>query len=341
MSTEELVLIDTRSEPQALPTERLVPFKKIVNRILDTASPDDFKLQDEWQADTGGPVFAGLKFSSEESWLREFLIRFRANTWMFSGESASVLHNVIDRYKEGDRKAEENLHAVRNFFRDHFERMIQFLPEKFIYQPPLVGGEAGFKHQKYIINFDVVAYQERVALLFDYGVLQSFERKERSVYLEIGSGYGALASYFRRTFPSATIVLVDLPYSLTMAAFYFLLQEPREEFLLVGKDGTLKPSAVNLLLPSSFINIASQSVDLAVNTLSMAEMPQSTVSFYCKELTRLLSDRGVFFEQNADNRHLKFGNFGYVPPIVSQFFNRRCQYQRTNFRGAASLWYTS
>jgi hypothetical protein len=77
----------------------------------------------------------------------------------------------------------------------------------------------------------------------------------------------------------------------------------------------------NLVLPTMFANLPGGSVDLALNTLSMAEMPESTVSFYCRELLRILSGNGVFYEQNMDNRHVKFGNFGHVSPVVAKFFN--------------------
>jgi putative sugar O-methyltransferase len=181
-------------------------------------------------------------------------------------------------------------------------------------------------------------YQERVRLLFDYGLLQAFDRKERTVYLEIGSGYGALASYMRRTFADCTIILVDLPYSLAMAASYFLLQNPKEKIVVLNSGATVVPGAVNLVLPSQFSNLPSNVADMAVNTLSMAEMPESAVDFYCKGLTRILKETGVFFEQNKDNRYLKMSNFSLTTPVVEKYFSGRTTYPRASFLGESFVW---
>jgi hypothetical protein len=79
--------------------------------------------------------------------------------------------------------------------------------------------------------------------------------------------------------------------------------------------------------------------DLAINTLSMSEMDASQVEYYCRGLKQLLSDDGVFFEQNQNN--VPIGRLD-AQAVIAQHFGHRQQVDSrivgTLTQGRAHLW---
>jgi hypothetical protein len=79
--------------------------------------------------------------------------------------------------------------------------------------------------------------------------------------------------------------------------------------------------------------------DLAINTLSMSEMDAAQVEYYCLGLGHLLSDDGIFFEQNQSNARI--GRLD-AQTLIGRHFGRR-QDVRSRLvgsltQGTAHLW---
>jgi O-methyltransferase domain len=98
---------------------------------------------------------------------------------------------------------------------------------------------------------------------------------------EIGSGFGGMAYFLLKNFPSIKYTAFDLPEVLVVAQYY-LLNSIGPEFNLYGEDGRF----ANSLLPHFCIKDI-QGCDLVVNTNSLPEMPPETRADYLRQIARI------------------------------------------------------
>ena len=91
-------------------------------------------------------------------------------------------------------------------------------------------GEIGWDVDGYVVNRDLTAYQDIIAILYQAGVLPWLENRATSgkpvTVLEIGSGYGGFTYFFSEILPTASYWACDLPESLIVAAMYFSVTRP-------------------------------------------------------------------------------------------------------------------
>lgn len=203
----------------------------------------------------------------------------------------------------------------------HWRIITEGVPRSRVYQPPHALGEIGWivpdeaaPDGESFINWEVIAYQERVTLLHRSGVLDRLANLGRPAHiLEIGAGYGALACALTDALPSTHYTICDLPESLLFSGLYLNLAARRHvaPMRVIGRGF---PAAVELVPNYLFANLADsgREYDLVINVLSMSEMSDHQVATYGQGLRRLLGDSGIFFEQNFSNRHIGFSSAGEV-----------------------------
>jgi hypothetical protein len=203
---------------------------------------------------------------------------------------------------------------------DAYLEVIAHLPEILHITPPNVFGEVGWVADGKIINHDTHAYLERVVLLAECGKLWELRNRtpegsalgqgpgRRPCILEIGGGFGGLAYHLRKLVPHARYVIVDIPEALLVSSIYLSTLFPEGDNVLVTPDQLhllQKDSAGFTFVPNFLFDeccTSGREFDLVLNTLSMSEMTERQVSYYAEGIRRLLGQRGVFFEQNQDNR---------------------------------------
>lgn len=206
---------------------------------------------------------------------------------------------------------------------------------------PIAFGESGFRENGMVVNHDVFAFLERLALMQEAGIPDALRARPRVTIMEIGSGFGGLALLLARLVPNATYICVDLPESLCFAALY--LGRFHSRIRLVETDDDLADLADCdfAFVPNyMFDHLVERGprVDLAINTLSMSEMTPDQVRSYCKGLRRLAADTGVFFEQNHDNRG---HGLSFAAEIAAEVFGagRPLGLPMMDLtQGAATLW---
>jgi len=204
------------------------------------------------------------------------------------------------------------------------------LPIIFKVGPPPKFGEIGWKVDGRIVTRDTYVYVERLALLYEAGLLNqnhslSMMEKTPLTILEIGGGFGGLAYHLKRILPQARYYVLDLPESLIFSAIYLSVLFPKERCHLLDlslSDSVLKDCSPGFsFLPNFLFPRLVKSglrIDLVINTLSMSEMSESQVRAYCEGIHQLLGTTGVFFEQNQDNRAVNLLN---ASDIVGQYFS--------------------
>jgi hypothetical protein len=210
---------------------------------------------------------------------------------------------------------------------------------KHLYRPPRMLGEVGWDVDGVVVSHDTCAYQERVCLLRDAGVLGRLEQLGRPPrIIEIGGGYGALANALLAILPDASYVICDLPESLMFSGLYStaIAAPPR----ILSTVERYAPTPCLTLLPNYLfepLRDAPAHFDLAINTLSLSEMSEHQVRTYATGLAAMLQPDGVFFEQNADNRHI---GMTFAKTILGDYFahHRPVTTDIAYFQGPADVW---
>lgn len=190
-----------------------------------------------------------------------------------------------------------------------YQRITAFLPAAYRVAMPKVLGERGqaaeFDPQG-VINHDAYAYQERINLLYESGVLGWLQSQASGVtLLEVGGGFGALACGLLRCLKvPVRYVIIDLPESLLYAALY--LQEALPDY--VHSFDLNEKGAAIVYVPNykfdEWLRLNPSAVGLAINTLSLVEMNDMQMRYYAEKLSLAVGKSGVFFEQNHDGRWL-------------------------------------
>jgi hypothetical protein len=221
-------------------------------------------------------------------------------------------------------------------------RIASKLPMDFRISPRRQLGEIGWNCDGRTVSFDTYTYLERLAALHDSGLINRLRNIADSgrtpCIVEIGGGFGGLSYYLSQLVPQARIVIVDIPESLIFSSLYLSLLLPQREHIYATPavtDQSLVPAAAGCtFLPNYlFDNVIDSQVefDLAINTLSMSEMDEVQVEYYCHGLDQLLAADGVFFEQNHDNEHVGRLN---AKNVIARHFGKR---QEIHSRAARSL----
>lgn len=233
---------------------------------------------------------------------------------------------------------------------NRFEAALELLPAFLHIVLPRKFGEIGWLINGHLVNCDIYAYFERLALLYEAGILNPLSANslldKEPVILEIGGGFGGLAYLLKKLLPGAQYYIVDLPETLLLSAIYLsiLFQKQTNVLPKIEADSTSFQLAApgtafipNFLMPR--FRQTDIKFDLVINTLSMSEMSESQVRDYCLSVREMLKPDGVFFEQNHDGRHL---NLLKASDIVQEYFPVKQtltgQYCNGTTQGIAHLW---
>jgi hypothetical protein len=240
-----------------------------------------------------------------------------------------------------DAEVAENLAARNGIHVERWERIAHGLPVRCLYSPPHCCGETGELRQGIIVNHDTAAYQERVGLIHDTGLLQWLDavsaRRGELRILEIGGGYGALAFWFKSAFRNCSYTIIDLPECLLYPALYLSLSLP-DQRVSVGRLDEVRFGL--RFLPNYMAHAVGEAFDLVINTLSLSEMSELQIRNYAELIAgRWLVDGGLFFEQNQDNRKVGFAN---AADVLAPYFSHQLIAERPPdlIKGAPHIWAT-
>ncbi|HUC64574.1 MAG TPA: putative sugar O-methyltransferase [Stellaceae bacterium] len=186
---------------------------------------------------------------------------------------------------------------------------------------------------------DRLALCERLVAMQKLSVLGHLSQVDSPVILEIGAGYGMLAAAVRRAFPRCTYLVVDLPNSLAFSGCY--LASRQDGSVRVVADERPSPGDVGLVLTTDLAAVEGIPIDVAINTLSFAEMPESVVEGYGAFLRRNLAPGGHLFEQNYDNSHCGRSTFCDPQIALARHLREVSRASGWYLRGVPRLWVRS
>ena len=117
--------------------------------------------------------------------------------------------------------------------------------------------------------------------------------KGHRTVLELGGGYGGLGHFLMRDNSDFTYIDIDLPENMALTAFYLLSAFPDKNIGLYGEVDLASAdlSAHDALVLPNFAlsELRADSVDLAFNSYSLAEMSHNNVENYIAQFNRVVS----------------------------------------------------
>lgn len=116
---------------------------------------------------------------------------------------------------------------------------------------------------------------------------------QRRTVLELGGGFGGLGQFLLRDNPDLTYIDVDLPENMALTAFYLLSACPGKRIALYGEldlaTADLSQYDAVVLPNFAIAELKDDTVDLAFNSYSLAEMSLDTVANYIGQFNRITS----------------------------------------------------
>ena len=319
-----------RSRP--LTEEELARCRRVAREV---AALDDAGSERWMSGDARTRIHGGVSRVDPKAVDDAFFNRLRPASFIFSGDQVGG-EARLPSWTDPLAEVFDPAGTAQDWCVPAFRAYTKGLAADDIFQPPLVMGETGWLVDGFLVSRDVVAYQERINLMREFGLLERLEARRAPLIVEIGGGYGALAWYLKRRLPAATYIMVDLPRSLLFSGCYLAATLPGTE-VEVFKD-KVAPGGVTLVSNADLGKLPAMAIDAAINTLSFAEMPEETVLEYCAWLERSLAPGGALFEQNFDNRNLGYVHFSCPEAVIGRLFARRESRSRGVHWGKANLW---
>lgn len=264
------------------------------------ASTGDFGAEASWIDTNGLPIYGGRTPLTVKHFEDGFVDQLRLHTDNFTGY---WIYNIISAQKTAswtDLIKQRFPGDWPDWAIPAYYECRRQVPEHLICSAPLVCGEIGYNLEGRCINRDVIAYQDRVNLLHRAGVIEQLSRLAHPRILEIGGGYGGLAYFLTRFLPQASYAVIDIPSSLMFSGCYLTVAQATHPVRLWEPGWSDAGPAIALVPNMMADQFEGVPFDLAINTMSFAEMPAEVVRSYGQLIRRNLAPRGVLFEQNVD-----------------------------------------
>ncbi|BBD09585.1 putative sugar O-methyltransferase [Desulfovibrio ferrophilus] len=144
-------------------------------------------------------------------------------------------------------------------------------------------------------------YYQRLLLQYSRSVVANPQR-----ILEVGAGVGTLAIMLARMLKPREYVVVDLPEMLPVLAIEVRRHYPEARVVFPNEEVPERSlgNSVTFVLrtPTQHTSIQDESVDIALNIDSFAEMPIQAARSYVEMFNRTLAKGGVMFLANRESR---------------------------------------
>ena len=158
-------------------------------------------------------------------------------------------------------------------------------------------------------------------------IIQKLNRTDQPIIVEIGAGYGGIASKVKKSLDNAKYIIFDLPEVNAVQSYYLTNVFPDKKIL--GYDEYLKSKNIMkesfdfLILPGWEIDkLKPNSVDAFINMRSMMEMDYNIIEFYMNAIQKSGKDNSFFINVNRyQKRDINFRDYPYDQnwKVVSSF----------------------
>ncbi len=135
-----------------------------------------------------------------------------------------------------------------------------------------------------------------------------FDKKDKNVIFDIGSGYGGLDRILYNYIPNSCFILLDLPETLILTSYFIKYNFPDKKIALlddiVGRldqfETLIEEYDFIIIPPSVTKQIPDNCVDLVINSASLAFMAEEYLTYYLTNINRTLKKGGYFYSLNSE-----------------------------------------
>ena len=159
-----------------------------------------------------------------------------------------------------------------------------------------------------------------------------FSTTKRDIVLDIGCGFGGSARLLNIYTPNTIQILLDLPETLFLTAYYLKYNFPNKKIALLEDIYPHLESLDEVILEYDFIIVPpfvldylkEESIDVVVNASSLAFMSKEYLEYYLEQTKRVLKSGGYFYSLNTTN-DTQWGvgsyNWDYKADYLTLYFN--------------------
>ncbi len=270
------------------------------NHFLEIIKDLNYDKQDHW--DIFNELF--LKKISNFDSMRSFRTNGLSNmieTGLPSQEQEEALKgkSYSNNYSEDEI---EDIEARFNQLKEMMGSDIENIPFN-----SLIGNPRRYainlNNKEYLLNFDDLyhvysAWQIKRTISFLNKTTQS------ATFLEIGGGYGALASKLTSIYKNIKYIIIDLPEVLLIQNYYLKECNPSLNIInllerenLTNKNYKEEKFDV-LLIPFNIYKKIKLNFDVAINTRSFGEMPRNILHDYIRWIEDNINSKGLLYNTN-------------------------------------------
>ena len=160
-----------------------------------------------------------------------------------------------------------------------------------------------YKNNHYLLNFDDL-YHVYSAAQIDRLTKQLNIKDSILKILEIGGGYGNLATKLKSLFPKCKYIIIDLPEVLFIQHYYISQYNPSSKIINLLDSKRIRSDIVEmedydfLLIPFNIYNNLKINFDLVINTRSFGEMPKNILHNYFNFIQKSINQKGLLYTSN-------------------------------------------
>lgn len=285
----------------------ITAYKK--SKAVQKDAPEEYQVSSMWL-----PIYEGFMGEVIEKMNKGDTLGVAKIYENFFRESCSIgLHGMpVDMFKcyFSGAITEENKGAYTADLLHRFNIWLDTIGKVYpidVLESPIIGNPYGcFIDGKFFRAG--VDYQHYYATMISRLVRSNSHR----FVLELGGGFGGLGYFLMRDNIKMTYIDIDLPENMALTAFYLLSAFPEKNIALFGEVDLLNDDLEifdALILPNfSVDDIKDNSIDLAFNSYSLAEMSRNNVNNYIENFNRICS-KFIYHVNHTKIGHIKADEF--------------------------------
>lgn len=224
--------------------------------------------------------------------------------WRWFLESKGSFHNLEEML---NMRSATSI-VTRGFGLDRrFSPSYDVLFNKSLYSDIISINESDFGHPEKI--FKVINGDKKSGIYLRnachaYEIINSLMKNKTDKFniLEIGPGFGMLAYLLKKYFKNSTLILVDLPETLAICAWYLenVLHSCSFAYLPADSEKPITDFDI-VFINATYFEAGLFNYDLVINIDSFSEMTKEIASNYLSIIEKDISEHGMFFFLNKEN----------------------------------------
>jgi len=275
-------------------------YKKIANSFLLAYNHDkeEKDISNEWERIS--TEFRDIFFDEEHNIIKENLENFRGDPKIYG----KIFNNQYPYIAKEDGYVKSYFNAIDLVLEYH--RYGARIPKELLasISESSAGNYKSINYRGKKLSEQLI---QHMVITNDLVTHIPFSSEKREVILDIGAGFGGSARLLSYHTPNATQILLDLPETLFLTAYYLKYNFPNKKIALLediyphldNLDEMIAEYDFIIIPPFVLDHIKANSVDLVVNASSLAYMSEEYLTYYLEQTDRVLKEGGYFYSLNT------------------------------------------